>query len=536
MKTAAGTARLEREGATLRARTRRIGVCDLAGAKSGLRTVVGMACLGAAASCSSVGSEGAPEPPGLAVSPLFANDVAACNYFVDKGLTRIQAAGIIGNLDQESGMDPKAVQQGGLGRGIAQWSAGGRWDTDPGDNAADYAEQRGQSVWSLQLQLDFIWYELTTFSGFGLQSLRAATTIASATIAFEEEFERCGTCQEATRIAYAQDILGSCTGNAVADYMGTSLGVSGQSYPVASQSAVQVRQGDTVSGWVKLKNTGRLPWAAGKVWLAPIPRDQPSPFRAPSWFSDYRISTPAHDIAPGETAQFELNITGHKLGQSSLKLGWVADPAIWFADPPKGGGPPDGYFEVVVNVLEPLPPQDGGRESGGTSDAAVGDSRIGDSDGGGRIRGDSGSFSDSGSLSDGGAGGASRNAGMGGQSGSEGSEVDGGSGAGGQYVTRDSASPDADSERGGHHATSGAGASGRSSMSATGDAAQTGLWTRPSGTGGSATADPGARPRQADDDGGCSCSFARPIRPAPTFGVYALVALALALRRRRPNE
>ena len=43
----------------------------------------------------------------------------------------MQAAGIIGNLDQESGMDPTISQyDGGPGRGIAQWSTGGRWDTD----------------------------------------------------------------------------------------------------------------------------------------------------------------------------------------------------------------------------------------------------------------------------------------------------------------------------------------------------------------------------------------------------------------------
>lgn len=44
------------------------------------------------------------------------------------GLTQEQAAGILGNLDQESGFSPTADQANGPGRGIAQWSEGGRWE------------------------------------------------------------------------------------------------------------------------------------------------------------------------------------------------------------------------------------------------------------------------------------------------------------------------------------------------------------------------------------------------------------------------
>src|ERR1700722_14058190 len=91
----------------------------------------------------------------------FPNDQAAYDYFVGKGLASFQAAGIVGNLDQESGASPDAVQAYGPGRGIAQWSAGGRWDTDSGDNVVAYANQHGASPLSLNLQLDFVWYELT---------------------------------------------------------------------------------------------------------------------------------------------------------------------------------------------------------------------------------------------------------------------------------------------------------------------------------------------------------------------------------------
>ena len=91
----------------------------------------------------------------------------AFDYFLGKGLKGFQVAGIIGNLDQESSMSPTIQQPGGPGMGIAQWSEGGRWDTDRNDNVVAFAAAHDQSPTSLSLQLDFIWYELTTFPGFG---------------------------------------------------------------------------------------------------------------------------------------------------------------------------------------------------------------------------------------------------------------------------------------------------------------------------------------------------------------------------------
>src|SRR5262245_39315323 len=107
---------------------------------------------------------------------LFANDKAAYDFFVAKGLTSFQAAGIVGNLDQESGVSPTSVQYGGgPGRGIAQWSVGGRWDTS-NPNVLHYASTQGVSATSLNLQLNFIWYELTTV-GYGYTQLKATTNV-----------------------------------------------------------------------------------------------------------------------------------------------------------------------------------------------------------------------------------------------------------------------------------------------------------------------------------------------------------------------
>jgi hypothetical protein len=134
----------------------------------------------------------------VSAASAFPNDGIAFQFFVGKGLTDAQAAGVVGNLDQESGMNPGAVQSGGPGRGIAQWSVGGRWD-----NLVAHANAVGASPWSLDLQLEYVWLELVSYPQFGLAELQASTTVEGATIVFQNKFERCGVCHQATRIAYA---------------------------------------------------------------------------------------------------------------------------------------------------------------------------------------------------------------------------------------------------------------------------------------------------------------------------------------------
>jgi hypothetical protein len=141
-----------------------------------------------------------------------ANDRTAFEFFVSKGLTHVQAAGIVGNLDQESSMDPSVWQYGGgPGRGIAQWSAGGRWDASYHDNVKWYAANHGASIYSLNLQLEFIWYELTSL-GYGYSELRAATTVDEAVAAFQDRYEICGQCDSSNRIAHAEAALSAFGG------------------------------------------------------------------------------------------------------------------------------------------------------------------------------------------------------------------------------------------------------------------------------------------------------------------------------------
>lgn len=146
-------------------------------------------------------------PPENSEAALSNNARTAFNYFVNKGFTEIQAAGIVGNLMQESSVRPTATEYGGgPGRGIAQWSLGGRWNRDP-INLVSYANSRGLNRWALTTQLDFIWHELTNVSSFGLADLRRADTLQEAVVVFQNKYERCGACAQGRRMEYATDAL-----------------------------------------------------------------------------------------------------------------------------------------------------------------------------------------------------------------------------------------------------------------------------------------------------------------------------------------
>jgi len=182
--------------------------------------------------CSAVSGE-RPDVSAKALGTAFANDETAYLYFLEKGLANFQAAAIVGNLDQESGVDPTISQSGGgVGRGIAQWSTGGRWDTAQGDNLKDFAAQAGKPMTDLGVQLDFIWFELTTFpDDYGLTALRASTNVTDATQIVEDKFEGCvyanyPECALPSRVKFAMDVL-NAYGNDPVPGGGGSAGAGG---------------------------------------------------------------------------------------------------------------------------------------------------------------------------------------------------------------------------------------------------------------------------------------------------------------------
>lgn len=132
------------------------------------------------------------------------NAAAAFDFLLNRGLSDVQAAAVVGNLQWESGLDPtKAVvdTNGQLSRGIAMWQPP-RWQ-----NLLAFAA--GRDPLALSTQLDFLWNELPSY---GLQQLLAATQLSSAVTAFQNLFEKPNAALAHTdkRIAMAQAALYAC--------------------------------------------------------------------------------------------------------------------------------------------------------------------------------------------------------------------------------------------------------------------------------------------------------------------------------------
>ncbi|MBI3181871.1 MAG: LysM peptidoglycan-binding domain-containing protein [Myxococcales bacterium] len=105
-------------------------------------------------------------------------------FFMSKGLTRAQAAGIAGNLLYESGFNPSAVGDGGTSFGVAQWHLG------RGEAMKRWTKEHGYSSTSFKGQLEYLWYELNHGESYALGKLRASGNAYDAGMAFCRYFER----------------------------------------------------------------------------------------------------------------------------------------------------------------------------------------------------------------------------------------------------------------------------------------------------------------------------------------------------------
>lgn len=113
------------------------------------------------------------------------NAKEAVEFFMKQGWTAAQAAGIVGNLQQESGKNLNTKADNGKHVGIAQW--------DPA-RAATFAKLFGKEVKdaTLQEQLKFIQYELETTHKTAAVLLKASTSAEEAAKAFEKRYEVAG--------------------------------------------------------------------------------------------------------------------------------------------------------------------------------------------------------------------------------------------------------------------------------------------------------------------------------------------------------
>lgn len=124
------------------------------------------------------------------------------SFFTSRGYSPAATAGILGNMYQESGVNPTSIQGGGKGpaAGIVQWenytNKSARWN-----NMNQYAISRGYHWTELTPQLEFVDFELNNGMDYwfnrntkyqNLAQFKAETDPKAATLGFEKAFERAG--------------------------------------------------------------------------------------------------------------------------------------------------------------------------------------------------------------------------------------------------------------------------------------------------------------------------------------------------------
>lgn len=130
------------------------------------------------------------------------NAEKALEFFKQKGWSPQQAAGIVGNLQAESGQDlnPSSLGDGGKAYGIAQWHP---------DRQANFESQFGKSIRqaNFEEQLAFIQWELENTEKRAGQLLKGAQSAAEAASIVDQYYERSSGEHRGKRIANASRLV-----------------------------------------------------------------------------------------------------------------------------------------------------------------------------------------------------------------------------------------------------------------------------------------------------------------------------------------
>lgn len=108
----------------------------------------------------------------------------AMQFYMNKGYSPVAAAGIVGNLDHESNLNPNGKPgDGGLANGIAQWHPD-RWN-----RMVQWSTAHGMNPRSLDAQLGFVDVELRSMPA-AYAAVANAKTVREAAGEFGLKFER----------------------------------------------------------------------------------------------------------------------------------------------------------------------------------------------------------------------------------------------------------------------------------------------------------------------------------------------------------
>lgn len=156
----------------------------------------------------------------------------ALDYFINAGYTPAQAAGLVANLQAESGasLNTRSIGDAGTAFGIAQWR---------GDRASRFKSLYGKDVLnaSLDEQLAYVVWELANTEKSAGAKLRAATTEAQAAAIVDQFYERSAGRSTNQRMSGAGMLLASYKPGG-----GSGGPMASQNFPVQSQQERQMTE------------------------------------------------------------------------------------------------------------------------------------------------------------------------------------------------------------------------------------------------------------------------------------------------------
>lgn len=186
------------------------------------------------------------------------------NYFIDNGLNDIQAAGAVGNIDQESGGEPTIVQGGGknedpssisVGWGIIQWT--------PGSKIIGIAKEAGITgpIHELKTQLDILMWHMKNTSPTGHKNMlkdynfSAESQLLQAVDYFHDTVEGSADATMANRLAKAKNALRLYGGKTLGATPNPASVVTLPVAPATATLAVATASTTTTATTVALSNT-----------------------------------------------------------------------------------------------------------------------------------------------------------------------------------------------------------------------------------------------------------------------------------------
>jgi len=281
-------------------------------------------------------------------------------HLVDKEkFTPEAASGIIGNLMQESSVDPKKLQlNGGPGRGIMQWTESERW-------ASMKSWAKGKDPWALDTQIQWMIKEMKDYGTYN--RIKNVKDYKKAVEIFESEMEKAGTPNYPKRYAYASSAYSSFAGT---KKMQTGGGVVG-----AAKTAVEQGKKGPASppcaSWVRMVLAMAGNPAAKKTTKKGDLDSEGTKYNGPN----YAASFAGSDLGAVIRSQSALqpgDVVLHQNTYGSFPRGSVTHVSIASANkgkiyhqPTSGGAPKEGSifnFKAGIRL--------GGSGSVGTSDSS----------------------------------------------------------------------------------------------------------------------------------------------------------------------